>query len=343
MPNVAVPTCISDRRPWPSGLASATTTSIRTCRGVSVIATYIGRRLAALVLVAIVASVLVFLIIHLIPGNPVVLMLGSNAGSQAALNRLTDELGLNLPLTTQYWRWLVDLVHGNLGYSYGSNLPVKTLLLENYPYTLQLTLAALVVTILFGIPLGLLAALKANSVFDTATMILAVIGLSMPSFWLGLLLITLFSVSLHFLPVFGGTGITSLILPAVTLGVGGGGVVARFVRSNVLETIHMQHVTVARSKGVPGRTLVLRHVLRNGLLSTVTVIGLQVGYLLSGTVIVETVFSRPGLGRLLVNAILDKDYPTVQIVILVLTLAYTVTNLVVDLIYPILDPRIVYS
>ena len=309
----------------------------------SAIAAYIGRRLGALVVVAIVASVLVFLIIHLIPGNPVVLMLGSNAGSQAQLNRLTDELGLNLPLTTQYWRWVVDLVHGNLGFSYGSNLPVKTLLLENYPFTLQLTVAALIVTIVFGVPLGILAALRVNTVFDTATMVLAVVGLSMPSFYLGLLLISLFSVSLHFLPVFGGTGMASLILPAITLGLGGGGVVARFVRSNMLETFHMQHVTVAKSKGVPAGPLVLRHVLRNGLLSTVTILGLQVGNLLSGTIIVETVFSRPGLGRLLINAILDKDYPTVQVLILVLTLAYTFTNLIVDLTYPLLDPRIVYS
>jgi len=314
-----------------------------TTREVSAIAAYIGRRLGALVVVAIVASVLVFLIIHLIPGNPVVLMLGSNAGSQAQLNRLTDELGLNLPLTTQYWRWVVDLVHGNLGFSYGSNLPVKTLLLENYPFTLQLTVAALIVTIVFGVPLGILAALRVNTVFDTATMVLAVVGLSMPSFYLGLLLISLFSVSLHFLPVFGGTGMASLILPAITLGLGGGGVVARFVRSNMLETFHMQHVTVAKSKGVPAGPLVLRHVLRNGLLSTVTILGLQVGNLLSGTIIVETVFSRPGLGRLLINAILDKDYPTVQVLILVLTLAYTFTNLIVDLTYPLLDPRIVYS
>lgn len=319
-----------------SGPGSAT-------REVSAIAAYVGRRLAALVVVAIIASMLVFLIIHLIPGNPVVMMLGSNAASQSDINRLTAELGLNLPLATQYWRWVVDLVHGNLGFSYGSNLPVKTLLVDNYPYTLQLTVAALVVTIVFGVPLGILAALRANTVFDTATMVLAVTGLSMPSFYLGLLLISLFSVSFHFLPVFGGTGITSLILPAITLGVGGGGVVARFVRSNMLETLHMQHVTVAKSKGVPGSALVLRHVLRNGLLSTVTILGLQVGNLLSGTIIVETVFSRPGLGRLLINSILDKDYPTVQILILVLTLAYTFTNLVVDLTYPLLDPRIVYS
>jgi ABC-type dipeptide/oligopeptide/nickel transport system permease component len=189
----------------------------------------------------------------------------------------------------------------------------------------------------------MLAALRANTVFDTATMVLAVIGLSMPSFYLGLLLISLFSVSLHFLPVFGGTGVTSLILPGITLGVAGGGVVARFVRSNMLETMHMQHVTVARSKGVPGASLVLRHVLRNGVLSTVTILGLQVGNLLSGTIIVETVFSRPGLGSLLINSILDKDYPTVQVLILVLTLAYTFVNLVVDLTYPFLDPRIVYS
>jgi len=310
---------------------------------VTAIANYVLRRLGALVVVAVIASMLVFLIIHLIPGNPVVLMLGQNAASQADINRLTDELGLNLPLATQYWRWIVDLVHGQLGFSYGSNLPVGTLLQQSYPPTLQLTAAAMAVTVIFGVPLGVLAALKANTVWDTATMVLAVVGLSMPSFWLGLLLITLFSVSLHFLPVFGGTGIVGIILPGITLGVGGGGVVARFVRNNILDAIHLQHVQTAKSKGLSGPSVVFRHVLRNGLLSVVTILGLQVGYLLSGTVIVETVFSRPGLGRLLINSILDKDYPTVQVVILVLTLAYTVTNLIVDMVYPLLDPRIVYA
>jgi ABC-type dipeptide/oligopeptide/nickel transport system permease component len=305
--------------------------------------TYVVRRLAALVIVAAVASILVFLMIHMVPGNPVITMLGPDATSNSAIIKLTDELGLNLPLTTQYWRWLTDLLHGNLGISYTQDLPIKTLLVENYPATLQLTVAAMIVTILFGVPLGIIAAVKVNTVFDTLIMVLAVIGLSMPSFWLGLLLIGLFSLTFHFLPVFGGTGPISLVLPGITLGLGGGGVVARFVRASVLETLHMQHVTVAKGKGLSAAGLLFRHVLRNSLLSTVTILGLQVGYLLSGTVIVETVFARPGLGRLLVNAILDKDYPTVQIMILILTVAYTVTNLVVDLLYPLLDPRIVYS
>ncbi|MCL6596966.1 MAG: ABC transporter permease [Firmicutes bacterium] len=304
---------------------------------------YVLRRLGALVAVAAIASVLVFLIIHLIPGDPVVMMLGPNAASTQAIDRLRNELGLNLPLATQYAHWIVNIVHGRLGESFINDLPVAQLIEENYPSTLQLTVAALAVTVVFGIPLGVLAALYANRLLDTAIMVLAVVGLSMPSFWLGLLLITLFSVSLHFLPVFGGGSWTGVILPAVTLGLGSGGVVARYVRSNVLEVLHVQHVMVARSKGLPERRVITWHVLRNSLLSVVTVLGLQVGNLLSGTVVVETVFSRPGLGRLLVNSILDKDYPTVQAVILLLTLAYTVTNLIVDLMYPLLDPRIVYS
>jgi len=304
---------------------------------------YVLRRLGALVAVAAIASVLVFLIIHLIPGDPVVMMLGPNAASTQAIDRLRDELGLNLPLTTQYAHWIVNIIHGRLGESFINDLPVAQLIEENYPSTLQLTVAALIVTVVFGIPLGVLAALYANRLVDTAIMVLAVVGLSMPSFWLGLLLITLFSVSLHFLPVFGGGSWTGVILPAITLGLGSGGVVARYVRSNVLEVLHVQHVMVARSKGLSERRVITWHVLRNSLISVVTIIGLQVGNLLSGTVVVETVFSRPGLGRLLVNSILDKDYPTVQAVILLLTLAYTVTNLIVDLMYPLLDPRIVYS
>ena len=304
---------------------------------------YVARRLGALILVAMVASVLVFLIIHLIPGDPVVMMLGPNAASTQAIDRLRVELGLTLPLPTQYWHWITDLVHGNLGESFVNHIPVARLIEENYPSTLQLTFAALVITVLFGIPLGVVAALKANSVLDTVVMVLAVVGLSMPSFWLGLLLITLFSVSFHFLPVFGGTSWAGVILPAFTLGLGAGGVVARYVRSNVLEALHLQHVTVARGKGLSSSRVILWHVLRNSILPVVTILGLQVGNLLSGTVVVETVFSRPGLGQLLVTSILDKDYPTVQAIILLLTLAYTLTNLIVDLLYPFLDPRIVYA
>lgn len=304
---------------------------------------YIARRLGALVLVAIVASILVFLIIHLIPGDPVVMMLGPNAASTQMIQHLRVELGLTLPLPTQYWRWVLALLHGNLGESFVNNLPVMALIRENYPATLQLTLASLIVTIVFGIPLGIAAALRANSVLDTVIMVFAVIGLSMPSFWLGLLLITLFSVSFHFLPVFGGTSLAGLVLPAITLGLGAGGVVARYVRSNILEALNLQHVTVAKSKGLTNRRVIVWHVLRNSILPVITILGLQVGNLLSGTVVVETVFSRPGLGQLLVNSILDKDYPTVQAIILLLTLAYTLTNLVVDLLYPFLDPRIVYA
>lgn len=304
---------------------------------------YIVRRLIAVVILVAIVSVLDFLIIHLVPGDPVAMMLGSNAASTEMIARVRAELGLNLPLYVQYWHWLAGVVHGDFGMSFVNQIPVTHLLLENYPSTLQLTLGALVVTVVFGIPLGIIAAVRHNEVWDTAVMVIALVGLAMPSFWLGLLLISVFGVELKWLPVFGGLTFKALILPSLALGIGGGGVVARYVRSNLLETINQQFVTVARSKGVTAAGVLFRHVLRNAILPVVTVIGLQVGNLLSGTVVVEIVFSRPGVGRLLVTSINDKDYPSVQAVILLFTVVYALTNLAVDMLYPVLDPRIKYA
>jgi ABC-type dipeptide/oligopeptide/nickel transport system permease component len=303
---------------------------------------YITRRLIAVAVLAVAVSIFVFLILHLIPGDPAVALLGTNAGSADLVNRLHREMGLDLPLPVQYLHWLGGLVRGNLGYSFAQSLPVAHLIAQNFPYTLQLTFSGLVLSLLFGGVLGVLAALKRHSFLDTAVMVLALVGLSLPSFWLGLLFISLFSVTLRWFAVFGGTSLAGLVLPSVALGISGGGVIARFVRSNMIEAMGQPYIATARSKGLSAGRILRRHVIRNAILPVVTVVGLQFGNLLSGTVVIETVFSRPGIGRLLVNSILAKDYLTVQAIILFIALLYAFTNLLIDLLYPLIDPRIVY-
>lgn len=308
-------------------------------------AAYVARRLAAILVLALGVSILVFLIIHLIPGDPVMQMLGTSAVSPGEIARLRRQLGLNLPLPEQYVRWLGNILTGNFGYSYTATTPVARLIVQNIPYTLELTLSSLLVSIAVGLPMGIIAALRRGTVVDTVVMTFALLALSMPSFWLGLLLIALFSVQFHWFAVFGGTSLTSisgLILPSVALGAGVGGVTARFVRTSIIDAAKQTYVATARSKGLSRQQVFNRHIFRNAILPVVTVVGLQIGYLLSGTVIIETVFSRPGIGRLLVDSILSKDYLTVQALVLLITIVYALVNLLVDLIYPLIDPRIAY-
>lgn len=306
---------------------------------------YIIRRLAAILVLAFGVSLIAFSIIHLIPGDPVAQMIGYGQASAKEIRNLHHQLGLDQPLPLQYIHWLGNVLHGNFGYSYYSSTPVVSLIEQNMPYTMELAFAALIVSIIVGIPLGIIAALFRGTFVDTGAMLVSLAALSIPDFWLGILLISLFSVTFHILPVFGGTSllsIQSLILPAVALGAGTGGITARFVRASIIEAATKQHVVTARSKGLARSQVFNRHIFRNAILPIVTVIGLQIGFLLSGTVITETVFSRPGIGRLLVDSILQKDYLTVQALVLLITIIYTTVNLIVDLIYPVIDPRIVY-
>jgi ABC-type dipeptide/oligopeptide/nickel transport system permease component len=306
---------------------------------------YIVRRLLAIILLAFGVSLIAFSIIHLIPGDPVAQMIGYGTASAKEINNLHHTLGLDQPLPVQYIHWLGNVLHGNFGYSYYSSTPVAKLIGENIPYTIELAVAALIVSLIVGIPIGIVAALFRGTFVDTAAMVVSLAALSIPDFWLGILLISLFSVSFHFLPVFGGTSLTSissLVLPAFALGAGTGGITARFVRASVVEAATKQHVVTARSKGLPRSQVFNKHIFRNAILPVTTLVGLQIGFLLSGTVITEVVFSRPGIGRLLVDSILQKDYLTVQALVLLITLIYTTINLIVDLIYPLLDPRIVY-
>ena len=301
---------------------------------------YIGKRLLALVVLLIGISILVFLMLQLIPGSPVDALLGQSATNPAAVAKLTRELGLNRALPVQYWLWLDHAVHGNLGYSYQNQQPVSALIRQNLPSTLVLAGSGLLISLVGGIVLGAVAAVRRDTPADSVFMGIAMTLVALPSFWLGLILILVFAVALPWFPVVGGTSLRGLILPAFTLGLGVLGITARFVRSSLLEVMGSSHVIAARAKGLNRRTVFIKHVARNAVLPVLTVVGLQVGSLLSGAVLVETVFSRLGIGRLLVQSILNKDYATVQATVLIIAAFYAVTNLVVDLLYPVLDPRI---
>jgi ABC-type dipeptide/oligopeptide/nickel transport system permease component len=300
---------------------------------------YTARRLGALVFLAIAISIIDFAIIRLIPGNPARNILGTSDASPALVARLDNQLGLNRPVVTQYWIWAGDVLRGNFGYSYSLKQSVSSLLAQNIPPTLELVVAGLALTVVLGLLIGVAAALRRGRATDTVLMATSVTFLSIPSFWLGLLLIELLAVRVHLFPVVGGTGLTGLALPAITLGLGGVGLTARFVRSSVIEAAQLPHVVIARAKGLPQTLVLTRHVIRNSLLPVINILGLQFGSLLSGVVIVEEVFSRNGLGRLLVDSILAKDYPTVQAVVLLIAITYCIVTLLVDLAYQVLDPR----
>jgi ABC-type dipeptide/oligopeptide/nickel transport system permease component len=301
---------------------------------------YVIRRLAAIGALAFGITLLVFLIIRLIPGDPAIVMLGTNAGDPALIERLHRQLGLDRSIPAQYLVWLGNVVRGDFGYSYGQQQSVASLIAENMPATMQLTAASLSLSLLLGSVTGVAAAVRRNQVVDTAAMGVALAFMSIPSFWLGLLLILTFAVELPWFDVVGGTSLKGLVLPAATLALGSAGFNARFVRSSVVQAQTQRYVLTARAKGLQRGQVFRRHVLRNSLLPILTVAGLQVGQLLSGTVIVETVFSRPGIGRLLVQAILAKDYLTVQAVVLIISIVYALCNFVVDILYPVLDPRV---
>ena len=303
---------------------------------------YLLRRFGAIIALAFGISGIVFMIIRLIPGDPVIVLLGTSASDASVVERLRQQLGLHLPLQEQYVQWLSNLLSGDLGYSWGYQQSVRSLIAANFPATIQLTLASLTLSVTVGLGLGIVAALRRNRTADLLTMGFALACMSIPSFWLGLLLILAFAVTLPWFDVVGGTSLKGLVLPSVTLALGSIGFNARFVRSSIIAAQTQRHVVTARAKGLTRVQVFLRHVLRNALLPILTIVGLQFGQLLSGTVIVETVFSRPGIGRLLVQGILAKDYMTVQAVILIIALIYATTNFVVDLLYPVLDPRVAY-
>ena len=305
---------------------------------------FILRRLVASLFVLIGVSLLVFLTMRL-SGDPVQLLMREGNPSQEDIDRLRAALKLDRPLPEQYFTFVTGAVRGDFGESLRYRTPAMEEVLSRMPATLQLSLAAYIFALLVAIPAGIISALRRGGFVDFTTRLIALIGVSFPAFWLGLLLILLFAVRLHWLPVSGrGEGfvgsVKALILPAITLGVAYAATLMRLLRSSLLEALSQDYVRTARAKGLRGRTVLLTHVFRNALIPVITVAGLQIGFLLSGSVVVEAVFSWPGVGRLVVDSIGQRDYPIVQAAVILLAAVLILINLAVDLILVAVDPRV---
>ncbi len=303
---------------------------------------FLARRVLLTIPVLIGVATLVFALIHLIPGDPVRTMLGESASEESVIE-LRGRLGLDRPLYEQYGRYLKNLAHGDLGRSLRTDEPVVRALAERIPATFELAAAAMIVATVVAIPLGILAAVCAGTAVDHLATTLALVGISMPSVWLGPLLAIVFSVELGWLPVSGRGTLAQLVLPAVTLGAPLAAMLARMTRASVIDELRELYVTAARARGVSRARAILRHAFRNSLIPIVTVLGLQVGAVLTGAVITETIFAWPGIGRLLIQSIGFRDYPLVQGCILLIAATYVSVNLLTDLAYGLLDPRIRYE
>jgi ABC-type dipeptide/oligopeptide/nickel transport system permease component len=268
---------------------------------------------------------------------------GQAASTPEQIEALREELGLNKPIYVQYGLFLKGALQGDLGRSVQFKQPVMSVIMERLPSTAQLTAAAMLFAIVIGVGLGILAAIKQNTWIDSLSMVLSVTGLTMPIFYIGLVLILFFSVKLHWFPIVGGSTLQRLVLPALTLGFVSSGIIARLVRSSLLEVLRQDHIVTARAKGLRERTVIYRHAMKNMMIPVLTIIGLQIGGMLSGAVITETVFNRPGLGRLVVQAILWKDFPLAQGTILFTATVYLLINLLVDVSFVWLDPRVRFT
>lgn len=281
----------------------------------------------------------VFLLIHLTPGDPVEQMLGEGARA-SDVAEMRHALGLDVPLGTQYGSYLKHLVGGNLGTSFRFNAPVRQVILERYPATLELALASLLVAILIAIPAGVEAAIRRGRTTDRAIGFFTLLGLSVPNFALGPVLILIFAIEIGWLPVSGRGSLGHLVLPAITLGGSMAAILTRMVRASMLEELSSDYVRTARAKGLPEWKVLYGHALRNGLIPVITIVGLQFGALLAGTIVTETIFSWPGIGRLTIQAIQARDYPLVQGCILAIALTYVIVNFLTDMVYSLVDPRI---
>jgi peptide/nickel transport system permease protein len=301
--------------------------------------TFIFQRLLGALLVILGVVSIVFLLIHLIPGDPVEIMLGESA-STADREALRVALGLDLPVWLQFKNYLIGLTQLDLGTSIHFRRPVSALLLERLPATGLLALVTLLITLTLALPLGIIAAVRRNTWWDTGAMSFSMLGVSIPNFWLGPILILVFSLWLGWLPVSGRSGLASVILPSLTLATGLMAVLSRMVRSSMLEVLGEDYMRTARAKGLPPNRVILHHGLRNALLPVITMLGLQLGALLAGAVITETVFSWPGIGLLTIESIQSRDYPVVQACVLLISVTYVLVNLLTDLAYAWVDPRV---
>ena len=305
---------------------------------------FVGRRLLQLVPVAVGVTIIVFFMIHLIPGDPARTILGIHA-TPKAIAELHREWGLNRPLISQYWLFLDRLVHGNLGQSLIYGVSASSLILSHLPATLFLIVYATVLAIAISVPLAMLAASKRNGLRDQAVRAVPLFGLGMPPFWVGFLLIDAFAVHWRIFPVSGygtsfGGHLVSLFLPSLTVAIALAPVVIRSLRASMLSVLGADYITTARSKGVPGSRLFIRHVLRNAIIPAITVLGINIGFLIGGTVIIENVFAIPGVGQLMINSIFQRDFPVVQGVTLVFAVLVVLINLLTDVAYATLDPRV---
>jgi peptide/nickel transport system permease protein len=312
---------------------------------------YIIRRLIHSVFIIWGCATLVFFLVRLVPGDPVIQMLGPEYTPEAA-DALRHKLGLDEPVYVQYGKWFGNVLTGDLGTSVASGESVNSAIANGLPKTLSLSALAFLIAVLIAIPTGILAALKRNTWADYLASIVAFVGVSMPSFWLGIMLILIFSVKLHWLPALGYAELGEdgvwawfqrLILPSIAIGTGYAAILMRFVRAGLLEVLTSDYIRTARSKGITERAVIVRHALRNALIPVVTVAGIQLALLLSGAVVTEMVFSIRGIGRILVGAIFDRDYPIVQGLILLVAVMFVTANLIVDIVYTIIDPRIRYA
>ncbi|MDI6754021.1 MAG: ABC transporter permease [Thermodesulfobacteriota bacterium] len=303
---------------------------------------YIIRRLLIMLPVLLGVSLIIFIMVRIIPGDPSMVMAGPHA-TKDQVEQIRTQLGLDRHPVSQYFIFIGNLFRGDLGTSTRTSLPVTKEIMARLPNTLLLALASILIATVLGVLTGIIAGVKQNSKFDYLSMLVALFGLSMPVFWLGLMLMLLFSIHLGWLPAVGAESFKHLILPAITLGANSMAIIARMTRSSMLEVIRLDYIRTARAKGLKEKLVISRHALKNALIPVVTVIGLQTGTLLGGAVLTEIVFAWPGVGRLLVEAILARDYPVVQGVVLLVATMFIFVNLVVDILYAYLDPRIRYQ
>jgi peptide/nickel transport system permease protein len=300
---------------------------------------YIFKRNIMLLPVLLGVTLFVFSIISLTPGDVAAMILGQNATPETVA-ALRTEMGLDDPLLIQYGRYIGKLVQGDMGVSYATGKPVIGEIMSRFPNTLKLAFFAIMVSIIISIPVGIISAIRQYSIFDNLGMVFALIGISMPSFWLGLILIIMFALNLGLFPSGGADQWNSIILPAITLGVASTASITRTTRSSMLEVIRQAYIRTAKAKGVGPKTVIMKHALKNALIPTLTIIGLEFGELLGGAILTETVFSWPGIGRLMVESIQRKDTPMVLGCIIVFSVAFSMVNLAIDILYALIDPRI---
>ena len=300
---------------------------------------YVLRRSLLMIPIFFVVSVIIFSLIHIVPGNPIDNLMGPGM-TKAHEQRLIQEYNLDKPMPVQYLIWLKNLFQGDLGRSIIEKRPVKDLLLHHLPYSLSLGLAAIAISFVLGVSMGIISAAFKNSVTDHLAMLTALFGVTIPAFWLGLILILIFAVWLNWFPVSGSGDLSHLVLPAVTVGLGGAGLIARITRVSMLEVASRGFIVMLHAKGLGKKAILLKHILRNALIPVITILGLRIGWILGGAVTVEIVFGRPGLGQLLITGLFRRDYPVIQGTMLLLAMGIILSTFLADILYALTDPRV---